>query len=48
MNTHSDPIATQKPSTMPFGRYKPFHEQFPIDLPDRQWPARRVETAPRW
>jgi 2-isopropylmalate synthase len=45
---HSDSIATQKPSTMPFGRYKPFHEQFPIDLPDRQWPARRVETAPRW
>ncbi|MFI5839396.1 2-isopropylmalate synthase [Catenuloplanes sp. NPDC051500] len=48
MSTHSDPIATQQPSTMPFGRYKPFHEQFPIDLPDRQWPARRVETAPRW
>ncbi|GAB7041028.1 MULTISPECIES: 2-isopropylmalate synthase [Catenuloplanes] len=48
MSTHSDPIATQQPSTMPFGRYKPFHEQFAIDLPDRQWPARRVETAPRW
>ncbi|GAB7049083.1 2-isopropylmalate synthase [Catenuloplanes indicus] len=48
MSTHSDPIATQQPSTMPFARYKPFHEQFAIDLPDRQWPARRVETAPRW
>ncbi|MDP9798735.1 2-isopropylmalate synthase [Catenuloplanes nepalensis] len=48
MSTHSDPIATQQPSSMPFTRYRPFHEQFAIDLPDRQWPARRVETAPRW
>ncbi|MDR7279837.1 2-isopropylmalate synthase [Catenuloplanes atrovinosus] len=48
MSTHSDPIATQQPSPMPVGRYKPFHEQVAVELPDRQWPSRRVETAPRW
>ncbi len=38
----------QKPSKMPFGRYKPFHEQVKIDLPDRTWPSKRIEKAPRW
>jgi 2-isopropylmalate synthase len=33
---------------MPFQRYQPYHQQFAIDLPDRQWPTRRVEVAPRW
>ncbi|MCW6004096.1 2-isopropylmalate synthase [Micromonospora sp. CPCC 205371] len=33
---------------MPFQRYQPYHQQFAIDLPDRQWPTRRVEAAPRW
>ncbi|WP_422774513.1 2-isopropylmalate synthase [Plantactinospora sp. WMMC1484] len=33
---------------MPFQRYEPYHQQFAIDLPDRQWPTRRVEAAPRW
>ncbi|MEV6971323.1 2-isopropylmalate synthase [Hamadaea sp. NPDC051192] len=44
----ADPIARQRPSGMPFERYQPFHEQIAVDLPDRQWPARRVERAPRW
>ncbi|WOF24673.1 2-isopropylmalate synthase [Microbacterium betulae] len=39
---------TQKPSGMPFHRYRPFHEQFTVDLPDRTWPAKRIEKAPRW
>ncbi len=43
-----DPIARQAPSRMPFERYAAYQQQFPIDLPDRQWPARRIETAPRW
>ena len=38
----------QKPSKMPFGRYLPFHEQITVELPDRTWPTRRIETAPRW
>ncbi|WP_460773650.1 2-isopropylmalate synthase [Microbacterium sp. GXF7504] len=39
---------TQKPSGMPTHKYRPFHEQIRVDLPDRTWPAKRIETAPRW
>ncbi|QLD10480.1 2-isopropylmalate synthase [Microbacterium oleivorans] len=38
----------QKPSAMPTHKYRPFHEQIRVDLPDRTWPSRRIETAPRW
>ena len=38
----------QKPSGMPIHKYLPFHEQIRVDLPDRTWPAKRIETAPRW
>jgi 2-isopropylmalate synthase len=38
----------QKPSKMPFGRYKPFHEQVNIELADRTWPTKRIDKAPRW
>jgi 2-isopropylmalate synthase len=44
----SDSIAQQRHSRMPYGRYEPYHRQFPVDLPDRQWPTRHVEKAPRW
>jgi 2-isopropylmalate synthase len=44
----ADPIARQRPSRMPHGRYQPYHQQFPVVLPDRQWPSRRIEAAPRW
>ncbi|MDF2916974.1 MAG: 2-isopropylmalate synthase, partial [Microbacterium sp.] len=37
----------QKPSGMPIHKYRPFHEQIRVDLPDRTWPAKRIETAPR-
>jgi 2-isopropylmalate synthase len=30
---------------MPYQRYEPFPT---IDLPDRVWPSRRIERAPRW
>ncbi|WP_385898247.1 2-isopropylmalate synthase [Tessaracoccus sp. O5.2] len=30
---------------MPVHRYTPF---VPVDVPDRTWPARRIEKAPRW
>ncbi|NED98151.1 2-isopropylmalate synthase [Phytoactinopolyspora alkaliphila] len=38
----------QKPSRMPARRYRPFHEQIAVDLPDRTWPTRRIEAAPDW
>ncbi|WP_432524811.1 2-isopropylmalate synthase [Kineococcus sp. SYSU DK006] len=33
---------------MPFHRYRPFHEQITVDLPDRTWPTKRITQAPRW
>ncbi|WP_432487840.1 2-isopropylmalate synthase [Kineococcus sp. SYSU DK018] len=39
---------TQKPSPMPYGKYRPFHEQITVDLPDRTWPTKRITKAPRW
>ena len=38
----------QKPSAMPIHRYRPYHEQFAVDLLDRTWPSKRITTAPRW
>jgi len=38
----------QQPSSMPIHRYRPYHEQFTVSLPDRTWPDRRIATAPRW
>jgi len=43
-----DPFSRQHPSHMPAHRYIPYHRQFHIDLPDRTWPARRIEQAPQW
>lgn len=39
---------TQNPSAMPIHRYKPFHDQIKVDLPDRTWPSKRITKAPRW
>jgi 2-isopropylmalate synthase len=39
---------TQKPSGMPVHKYRPYHEQIAVDLPDRTWPSKRIEKAPRW
>ena len=38
----------QIPSGMPIHKYRPFHEQIAVDLPDRTWPSRRITEAPRW
>src|SRR5690606_14441176 len=38
----------QKPSGMPTHKYRPFHEQITVDLPDRTWPDKRITKAPRW
>ncbi|AYF96850.1 2-isopropylmalate synthase [Protaetiibacter intestinalis] len=39
---------TQQPSAMPIHRYRPYHEQFRVELPDRTWPDRHIEKAPLW
>ncbi|QHT56128.1 2-isopropylmalate synthase [Cellulomonas sp. H30R-01] len=38
----------QQPSPMPVHKYRPFHEQIRVDLPDRTWPDKRMTQAPRW
>lgn len=38
----------QKPSSMPFHRYVPFHEQIKIPQFERTWPSKRITKAPRW
>jgi 2-isopropylmalate synthase len=38
----------QKPSGMPVHKYLPYHETLGIDLPDRTWPGKRIDKAPRW
>lgn len=40
--------APQQPSGMPFSKYLPFLDTLDTDLPDRTWPTRRIEKAPRW
>ena len=39
---------TQQPSSMPIHRYRPYHEQFRVELPDRTWPDKHIDTAPMW
>ena len=38
----------QQTSGMPIQKYRPFHEQIRVELPDRTWPTKRIEKAPRW
>ena len=38
----------QKPSAMPIHKYRPFHEQIPVSLPDRTWPTKVISQAPLW
>lgn len=38
----------QKPSGMPFHRYKPFNKQIEVHLPNRTWPDKIIDSAPRW
>jgi len=39
---------TQTASAMPIHKYRPYHEQLVVDLPDRTWPSKRITEAPRW
>src|SRR5690606_24413417 len=38
----------QQTSGMPTQKYRPFHEQIRVELPDRTWPDQRISKAPRW
>jgi 2-isopropylmalate synthase len=40
--------SAQQPSPMPIHKYRPFHEQIKVDLPDRTWPSKTITKAPRW
>ncbi|GAB3447377.1 2-isopropylmalate synthase [Phycicoccus ginsengisoli] len=33
---------------MPVAKYVPFQDQIAVDLPDRTWPTKVIEKAPRW
>ncbi|WP_458041416.1 MULTISPECIES: 2-isopropylmalate synthase [Bacteria] len=39
---------TQKTSGMPVHKYRPYHEQISVQLPDRTWPDKQITQAPRW
>ncbi len=39
------PNAVQRPSGMPFERYRAFPQ---VDLPDRRWPTQTITEAPLW
>jgi 2-isopropylmalate synthase len=41
-------IHPQQPSGMPVGKYVPFQDQIAVDLPDRTWPTKVIDKAPRW
>ncbi|WP_368499607.1 2-isopropylmalate synthase [Herbiconiux sp. A18JL235] len=38
----------QAPSAMPIHKYRPYHEQIAVELPDRSWPSKVITQAPRW
>jgi 2-isopropylmalate synthase len=39
---------TQVSSGMPIHKYRPFQQQISVELPDRTWPTKTIEIAPRW
>jgi 2-isopropylmalate synthase len=38
----------QKPSRMPYNKYAAYGQQIPFDYPERTWPGKRLQRAPRW
>ncbi len=38
-------VSGRAPGSMPFHKYRPFQ---PVALPERQWPGKTIERAPRW
>ncbi|MEU6781603.1 2-isopropylmalate synthase [Nonomuraea angiospora] len=38
----------QRPSSMPYHRYRPAHERVEVPLTERDWPSARITRAPLW
>ncbi|WBO63746.1 2-isopropylmalate synthase [Streptomyces camelliae] len=38
----------QRPSPMPYHRYRPFQERVNVPVTERSWPSARIERAPLW
>ena len=38
----------QKPGDMPYTKYVAYDKQVPFDYPERTWPGKRLQRAPRW
>ena len=38
----------QKPSRMPYNKYVAYDKQVPFDYPERTWPGKKLQRAPRW
>lgn len=38
----------QQASPMPVHKYQPFDQQIEVSLPDRTWPNKTIQQAPRW
>lgn len=38
----------QKPSRMPYAKYAAYQLQVPFDYPERTWPTKTLQRAPRW
>jgi len=43
--TRPQDVPVQQPSPMPFQRYRAYT---PVSLPDRTWPSKTIDHAPRW
>ncbi|MFE0104751.1 2-isopropylmalate synthase [Streptomyces sp. NPDC059009] len=42
------PWNPQRPSAMPFHRYRPYEERVNVPVQERSWPGRRITEAPLW
>lgn len=38
----------QRPSAMPFHRYRPYDQRVDVPVSERRWPRARIERAPLW
>ncbi|MDQ0811067.1 2-isopropylmalate synthase [Streptomyces sp. B3I7] len=43
-----EPWNAQRPSSMPYHRYRPFEERVRVPVDGRRWPSARIERAPLW
>ncbi|MFF5474124.1 2-isopropylmalate synthase [Streptomyces achromogenes] len=48
MTTAPDVFNPQRPSRMPYHRYRPYQDRVHVPAGDRRWPSARIERAPLW